>query len=227
MHQRPTIQQRALRQNRAVAFTPSHTGRRTLLACAAIAATMAVGFGLVACGSTTGGVDNAAPGAQASDPGTVEPAVQADDDVAVGVQGGAVPEDASPFDTTLPALARLDPDLLHAVQRAAHDAEADGIRFVVTSGWRSRAYQQHLFDLAVVKYGSEQEAHRYVDTPETSHHVTGHAVDIGPTNADDWLSQHGAAYGLCQTYANEMWHFELATAPGGTCPVMKADASGG
>lgn len=227
MHQRPTTRHRAPRQNRTVVFTHSHTGWRTLLACVAIAATMAAGFGLASCGSTTGGVDKAAPGAPASDPGTVKRAVQADDDVAVGVRGGSVPEGASPFDTTLPAVSRMDADLLHAVQRAARDAEADGIRIVVTGGWRSRAYQQHLFDLAVVKYGSEQEAHRYVGTPETSHHVTGHAVDIGPTDADDWLSRHGADYGLYQTYANEMWHFELSTAPGGARPLMKPDGSGG
>jgi D-alanyl-D-alanine carboxypeptidase len=56
--------------------------------------------------------------------------------------------------------------------------------------------------------------------------VTGDAVDIGPTDADSWLQQHGDRYGLCQTYANEMWHFELATEPGGTCPPGKEDAAG-
>jgi len=50
-------------------------------------------------------------------------------------------------------------------------------------------------------------------------------VDIGPTAADDWLIQHGADYGLCQTFANEIWHFELATVPGGRCPDMLPDSS--
>jgi len=35
------------------------------------------------------------------------------------------------------------------------------------------------------------------------------AIDIGPFDATYWLSLHGAAYGLCQIYANETWHFEL------------------
>ena len=38
------------------------------------------------------------------------------------------------------------------------------------------------------------------------------------------MSRHGAAFGLCQIYANERWHFELrpgAIANG--CPVMYAD----
>jgi hypothetical protein len=34
-------------------------------------------------------------------------------------------------------------------------------------------------------------------------------------------------YGLCQTYANEMWHFELSTTAGGTCSAMITDASAG
>jgi D-alanyl-D-alanine carboxypeptidase len=76
-------------------------------------------------------------------------------------------------------------------------------------------------------YGSEAAARRYVSTPEKSAHVKGKAVDIGPVQADTWLAQHGPEYGLCQTYANEMWHFELSTTPGGRCPAMIADASAG
>jgi hypothetical protein len=145
-----------------------------------------------------------------------------------GVAEGFVPDDAplSPFDTSVPALAKLDVALLHAVQQAGRGAEADGVRLFVASGWRSRSYQQHLLERAVVNFGSKQEALRHVATPEKSHHVTGDAVDIGPTDADSWLSQHGARYGLCQTLANEIWHYELATTPGGECPEMLSDASG-
>ncbi len=119
----------------------------------------------------------------------------------------------------------LDPDLLAAVEAAAHDAQQDGVTLVITSGWRSRAHQQRLLDEAVTKYGSEEAARRFVSTPDSSAHVTGDAVDIGPTAADDWLSRHGAAYGLCQVFANEIWHFELATTPGGQCPEMYPDSS--
>ena len=96
---------------------------------------------------------------------------------------------------------------------------------VVTSGWRSRAHQQRLFAEAVSKYGSEEEARRWVATPDSSAHVTGDAVDIGPTAADDWLSQHGSDYGLCQIFANEIWHYELAATPGGQCPGLLPDSS--
>jgi len=100
-----------------------------------------------------------------------------------------------------------------------------GIRMVVTSGWRSKAHQRRLFDEAVTRYGSAEEAHRYVSPPDTSEHVTGDAVDIGPTDAADWLSRHGADCGLCQIFANEIWHYELAATPGGRCPEMYADSS--
>jgi surface antigen len=143
----------------------------------------------------------------------------------LGSDDGQLSEVASPFDLSLPAISKLDPALLDAVQQAARDASEDGVNFVVTSGWRSPAYQQQLLDDAIVQYGSVEEARRYVATPQTSAHVTGHAVDIGPTDADSWLSQYGIDYGLCQTYANEMWHFELATTPGGDCPTMRSDAS--
>lgn len=128
-------------------------------------------------------------------------------------------------DDELPALARLDPALLAAMRRAEADAAADGVAFDVTSGWRSPRYQEWLLDGAIERYGSEETARRYVATPDESRHVTGDAVDIGSLDAQLWLSQHGWRYGICQTYANERWHFELATTPGGACPEMKPDAA--
>ncbi|MFJ8475590.1 M15 family metallopeptidase [Kitasatospora sp. NPDC094011] len=141
---------------------------------------------------------------------------------------GRVPDGVtlSPFDTQAPAVRNLDPELLAAVRRAAGDARAQGIGMHVTSGWRSKAYQQRLLDQAVERYGSLERARQFVNTPERSAHVAGRAVDLGPTNADYWLIQHGAEYGLCQVYGNEVWHFELRTAPGGSCPALLPDAAG-
>ena len=86
---------------------------------------------------------------------------------------------------------------------------ATGSCSYVNSGWRSAAYQEQLLDEAVSTYGSRKEAARWVATPDTSAHVSGDAVDIGPTDAAAWLSDHGAGYGLCQIYRNEPWHYEL------------------
>jgi len=151
------------------------------------------------------------------------PAGALGDDDGFVEKGGSV----SPFADELPAIARLDPALRSAMQDAARDAIADGVEFVVTSGWRSAAYQQWLFDDAVAEYGSVDTARQFVLSPDRSKHVTGEAVDIGRTDANSWLSQHGSDYGLCQTYANEMWHFELATVPGGQCPEQLADGTAG
>lgn len=129
-------------------------------------------------------------------------------------------------DDGVTAIARLDGPLRDAMRQAQADAAVDGIRFQVTSGWRSAEYQQWLLDAAVKEYRSEEVARQFVATPERSSHVTGRAIDIGPLDAQFWLIEHGTRYGICQTYANERWHFELATGPGGTCPPMKADATG-
>jgi zinc D-Ala-D-Ala carboxypeptidase len=145
-------------------------------------------------------------------------------DRALGERGGAVPAGATLFDDDLPAVANLDPALLHALRQAATDA--DDVEFVVSGGWRSPAYEDQLRRKAIAQYGSETEAARWVATGTTSAHVSGDAVDIGPARAAAWLSAHGAAYGLCRIYGNEPWHFELrrkAVAHG--CPPMYADAT--
>lgn len=134
-------------------------------------------------------------------------------------------ESLTPFDTTLPAIGKLNPALLGAVQRAANDAASDGVTLSITSGWRSVRYQQALLEEAIATYGSEEEARKWVATPGKSAHVTGNAVDIGPAAAAAWLNEHGYRYGLCRIYANEAWHFELATKPGGACPPLVRDAS--
>jgi LAS superfamily LD-carboxypeptidase LdcB len=128
------------------------------------------------------------------------------------------------FDTGRVSIDNLDPALLEALQRAAQDAAADGLEFRVNSGWRSAALQERMLQDAVIHYGSEAEAARWVATPETSAHVSGKAVDLGPLRTLDWLAQHGSDYGLCQTYANEPWHWELrADAATDGCPEMYTD----
>jgi hypothetical protein len=142
----------------------------------------------------------------------------------LGEADGAVPDGATVFDDEIPGVANLDPDLLGALRQAATDAADDGIELLIDSGWRSPEYQNQLLREAVSEYGSEDEAARWVATAETSAHVWGDAVDIGPAAATAWLSEHGAEYGLCQTYGNEPWHYELrpeAIAHG--CPPAYAD----
>jgi D-alanyl-D-alanine carboxypeptidase len=142
----------------------------------------------------------------------------------LGVAGGEVPAGVTVFDDAYPAVANLDPSLLGALRDAANAARGNGVRFFVTSGWRSREYQARLFDEAVATYGSREIAARWVATPDRSSHVSGDAVDIGPSSAWAWLVKNGAAYGLCQIYRNEPWHFELRSqAADDGCPPPYAD----
>jgi hypothetical protein len=159
----------------------------------------------------------AGDGAAAGDAGSLKGVGQDDGYVA---EGGSV----SPFADDLPAIAKLDAPIRAALQQAARDAEGQGIEVLVTSGWRSASYQRLLARRAEREYGAE-EARKLVLPPERSAHVQGSAVDVGRTDAADWMSRHGSTYGLCQIYSNELWHYELATAPGGRCPMQRSDAS--
>ncbi len=143
---------------------------------------------------------------------------------ALGEADGAVPRGTSVFDDGVPGVANLDAALLEALRQGAIAAANDGVVLFVDSGWRSPAYQERLLRQAISQYGSAEAARRWVATPETSAHVSGDAVDIGSSGAAAWLSEHGAAYGLCQIYGNEPWHFELRRkAVDDGCPPMYPD----
>jgi LAS superfamily LD-carboxypeptidase LdcB len=75
-------------------------------------------------------------------------------------------------------MAQLDPSLLDAIQDAARAATAQGVHLRISSGWRSKGFQQRLFDDAVGKYGSVEIARQFVASPDVSKHVVGQAVDV-------------------------------------------------
>jgi D-alanyl-D-alanine carboxypeptidase len=192
-----------------------------LVVIAAIAATL--GDQLLASSSSTASSPST-PHHTATPPRSEHRGLRSEDRGALGEADGAVPDGTTVFDDDVPGVAKLDPALLGALRRAATDAAGDGVEFVVDSGWRSPEYQDHLLHEAVSKYGSEEAAARWVATPNRSAHVSGDAVDIGPSGGAAWLSEHGAAYGLCRIYGNEPWHYELRPeAIGQGCPAMYAD----
>ncbi|WP_272477240.1 M15 family metallopeptidase [Baekduia alba] len=184
-----------------------------LVAIAAIAA--ALGDQWPASSSSTGSSSSAAASPIGAAPGELRGAL--------GEADGAVPDGVMVVDDAIPGVAKLDPALLGALRRAATDAKDDGVELAVDSGWRSPAYQERLLQEAISEYGSAAEAARWVASPNTSAHVSGDAVDLG-RDAAAWLSEHGAAYGLCQTYGNESWHYELRPeAVDHGCPPTYAD----
>ncbi|MGZ4601096.1 D-alanyl-D-alanine carboxypeptidase family protein [Oryzihumus sp.] len=131
----------------------------------------------------------------------------------------ATPASTSPSGLSAPLARSLD--------KAERAARAAGVTLTVTSGRRSRAEQQRLFDAAVRQYGSVAKARQWVLPPSESRHVTGEAVDIGPRSGARWLEVNGVKWGLCRRYVNEWWHFErLAPAIGQACPALEPNAAG-
>lgn len=156
-----------------------------------------------------------------------EPTATAEPETVVGEDATALgdldgpPRPATADDST----DGLDPELLARFESARQQAAAEGV--TITSGRRTVEEQQELVEQAIARYGSEDEAHRWVLPPEVSAHVTGTAIDIGPTEGALWLGQHQEDFGLCLTYLNELWHFELVGAVEEPCPQPHEDASHG
>lgn len=181
---------------------------------AILAAVVALAAVIAACSQTLPGIPR---GVGTWTPGGTETAT-------VGQLGEAdgVILDRVAVDADVPAVTRLDTRLRAAVRVAARAAQSDGVNLYITSGWRSKRYQKFLYEDAVRRDGAE-EAARLVARPTESEHVTGDAVDIGPTDAAYWMDANAERFGLCRTYANEVWHYELRT--GAVCPEQVADAS--
>ena len=138
-----------------------------------------------------------------------------------GVPTRAAQRSASTADTD-----HLDPALHRQIDRAISAAAADGVELGVTSGWRSPAEQERLYQAAIRTYGSPAAAAQWVLPPDRSAHVSGAAVDVGPRAGAAWLETHGARFGLCRRYDNEWWHFELLapTDGSGVCPARAPHA---
>jgi len=110
---------------------------------------------------------------------------------------------------------------------AQSEARREGVTLVITSGFRTAARQDYLYKRAIAKYGSAEEASKWVLPPDKSHHPDGIALDINyPGDPEDtkWLELNGYKYGLCRVYKNEWWHFEPVIAPGETCPALVPNA---
>ncbi|MCG7287998.1 D-alanyl-D-alanine carboxypeptidase family protein [Cellulomonas sp. ACRRI] len=137
--------------------------------------------------------------------------------------GGAPGAGTPPLDDGLDG---VDADLAARFAAARAAAGAEDVELRITSGKRTPEEQQRLVDEAVAKHGVP-EAYRWVLPPETSAHVQGLAIDVGPTQGAYWLAEHGPDYGLCQTYANEVWHFEKLPDGADACPEQHPDSSWG
>jgi hypothetical protein len=84
----------------------------------------------------------------------------------------------------------------------------------ITSGLRTPERQAQLYDAAVKKYGSEEEARKWVAPPGSSQHEKGNAADLqfGSDAARQWAHDNAEKYGLTFPLANEPWHIETVGA---------------
>lgn len=116
------------------------------------------------------------------------------------------------------AMSGLDPAFSAALERMFSAAPTDiqgNLR--VNSAYRSPEVQAGLWDDALAKYGSPEEARKWVAPPGKSQHNHGNAADLkylDPT-AKAWAHENASKYGLSFPLGNEDWHIELATARGG------------
>lgn len=125
------------------------------------------------------------------------------------------------------SVGKLNQTLEIRFKSAQASARKEGVELKIVSGFRTLERQRYLFDQAVKKYGSYQEATKWVAPPEVSHHPLGLAIDVNYPNepkAAKWLEINGYKFGLCRTFKNEWWHFEGNIAPGWKCPKMLKDA---
>lgn len=121
----------------------------------------------------------------------------------------------------------VDPELDSRIKKAQQAAGKAGYRLTVITSYRSWDQQLSMFREGVVKHGSIAEARKVVLPPWESMHVRGLAVDFSERKGAAWLTKTNGAYGLCQRYANEWWHFEMLGDVGQPCPPLEPDASEG
>lgn len=126
-----------------------------------------------------------------------------------------------------PGATTINPELQKRFDEAKAAAKLAGINLYIQSGYRSIELQTKLFKDAIAKYGSADEASKWVSPPSVSRHPQGIAIDVNypadPAGAK-WLEINGYKFGLCRVFENEWWHFEPNIAPGQICPARYLNA---
>lgn len=118
---------------------------------------------------------------------------------------------------------------LSSLEEMSQAAQADGVKLIVGSAYRSSAYQRTLYQSYVNQYGT-QRADRISSRPNYSEHQTGLAIDFVNQEGSDnykqsfentpegmWLAKNAHRFGWILRYPNgkeeitgynyEPWHF--------------------
>ncbi len=103
----------------------------------------------------------------------------------------------------------VDPEAKAALDKMFADAEKEGIKLWVASGYRSYSHQDSLYNNYVARDGVAA-ADRYSARPGHSEHQTGLAFDLnwldasfGESREGKWLSENGWKYGYILRYLKE------------------------
>lgn len=118
----------------------------------------------------------------------------------------------------------MRPDVALAFDRLAASARRAGMQLVISSGYRSDAEQQVLWD--------RTPDPRWVAPPGRSLHRCGTELDLGPSSTYGWLLANAGRFGFVRRYSWEPWHFGYSkpAAPcskSGTGLAGRAVADGG
>lgn len=124
-------------------------------------------------------------------------------------------------------LDNVDPDF--ASRLDAFLAENPGV--TINSAFRTPERQKELWDKAVVQYGSEAAARKWVAPPGRSKHNHGIAADLGFASPEARQRAHESAarFGLHFPLSNEAWHIEPTGSRGDTggAPLSISARGGG
>jgi hypothetical protein len=95
-----------------------------------------------------------------------------------------------------------------AFDRMEAAARADGVRLIVTSGYRSDAEQAELY--------ARHPDPKWVAPPGKSLHRWGTELDLGPASAYGWLARNAERFHFVQRYSWERWHYGYTLNPRST-----------
>jgi transglycosylase-like protein with SLT domain/D-alanyl-D-alanine carboxypeptidase-like protein/putative Flp pilus-assembly TadE/G-like protein len=126
--------------------------------------------------------------------------------------GDPLPLEASGSGYTGPLAYRqgkpMRPDVARAFDRMEAAARADGMRLIVTSGYRSDAEQAELY--------KRHPDPKWVAPPGKSLHRWGTELDLGPPSAYGWLARNAGRFHFVQRYSWERWHYGYTLNPRST-----------
>lgn len=108
----------------------------------------------------------------------------------------------------------------HQFLKMQKAANAAGVSLGITSGFRTMAEQQHLYDCYLHKSCNNGNL---AAKPGYSNHQGGFALDL---TTSSWLANHAHEYGFARTVPSESWHYEYhGPDTGGPCDAPQSGGS--